>query len=97
MCALDHKRTCRLLRLYVDLLAGDDRERERKCRALARLRLDPNTSAVHLNNPLRDGQSQTGTALLACNRIVGLLKLLKQLGLIGGGNAGSGVTDGYME
>jgi len=33
-----------------------------------------------------------GAALLARDGIVGLLKLLKQLGLIGSGDAGSGVT-----
>ena len=50
---------------------------------------------MHLNDPLGDRQSQAGAALLAGDRIVGLLKLLKQLGLIGSGNAWSGATDGY--
>ena len=97
MSALCQKRTCQLLRLYVDLLLNNNRKCERKCGALARLRLNPNPSAVHLNDALRYSESQAGAALLAGNRIVGLLKLLKQLGLIGGGNAGSGVTDRYME
>ena len=73
--------------------------RQRKCKrgALARLRLDPDFAPMHLNNALRYGQSQAGAALLARDGIVGLLKLLKQLGLIGGGNAGTGVTDRQME
>ena len=53
------------------------------------LRLDPNPSAMHLNDPLGDGQSQAGAAFLARNRIIGLLKLLKQVRLIGSRNAGS--------
>ena len=57
------------------------------------MRLNPDFTTVHLNNALGDGQSQAGAALLARNRIVGLLKLLKQLGLIGSGDAGSGVTN----
>src|SRR6516165_11372664 len=52
---------------------------------------------MHLNDPFGDGQSQAGSTLLARDRIVGLLKLLKQLGLIGSGDAGSGVTDRDME
>ena len=31
------------------------------------------------------------------DRVVGLLELLKQLGLIGSGNARTGVTDRYIE
>jgi hypothetical protein len=52
---------------------------------------------MHLNDPLRYGESQACTALLACNRIVGLLELLKQLGLIGSGDTWAGVTDKDME
>src|SRR5262249_38058530 len=81
--------------LYLAL--DDDRQRECKGRTLARLRLDPNPSAVHLNDALGDGQSQAGAALLAGDGIVSLLELLKQLGLIGSGDAGSGVTDRYTE
>ena len=76
----------------LNLPLNDDRQRECKSRALAGLRLDPNPAAVHLNDPLGDGQSQAGAALLAGDRIIGLLKLLKQLGLIGSGDARSGVT-----
>jgi hypothetical protein len=43
------------------------------------------------------GQSQAGAALLARDRIVGLLELLTQLGLIDSGDAGSRVTHRYME
>jgi hypothetical protein len=66
----------------------DDWECERKRRALADLRLDPDSAAVHLNDALRYGQPQAGAALLARDGVVGLLKLLKQLGLIGSGDAG---------
>src|SRR5215813_10589519 len=75
MSALCQKRTWQLLRLYVDLLLNNNRECERKCGALARLRLDPNPSAVHLNDALRYGQPQAGAALLTGDGIVGLLKL----------------------
>src|SRR5262249_7106064 len=57
----------------------------------------PNPAPVHLNDALRYGETQAGTALLAGNGIVGLLKLLKQLGLISTRNAGAGVADRYME
>ena len=82
-------------RLHLSL--NNHRKREGKRRALARLRLDPNPAAVHLNDALGYGESQAGAALLAGDRVVGLLKLLKQPGLIGSGDAGSGVTDGYTE
>ena len=65
--------------------------------ALARLRLDPNPSAVHLNDALRYGQSQAGAAFLASDRIVGLLKLLKQLDPISSGNARTRIAHRYME
>jgi hypothetical protein len=65
------------------LSLDNDRECERKCGASAGLRLDPNPSAVHLDNALRYCESQAGAALLLGDGIVGLLKLLKQLGLIG--------------
>src|SRR5947209_8050598 len=79
--------SCRL-RLPLD----NDRERERKRGALASLRLDPNLAPVHLDDALRYGEPQAGATLLASDRIVGLLKLLKQPGLIGCRDARSGVA-----
>jgi hypothetical protein len=61
------------------------------------MRLDPNLAAVHLNDALRDGESQASAALLAGDGIIGLLKLLEQLGLIGRGDARAGVSNRYME
>jgi hypothetical protein len=52
---------------------------------------------VHLNDALRYSQPQAGAAFLLGYRIVGLLKLLEQPGLIGSGDARTGVTDRYME
>jgi hypothetical protein len=52
---------------------------------------------VHLNDALRYGEPQAGAALLAGDRVVRLLELLKQLGLIGSGDTGSGVADRDME
>jgi hypothetical protein len=52
---------------------------------------------VHLNYALRYSEPQAGAALLARDGIVGLLKFLEQLGLIGSGDAGSSVTDRYIE
>jgi hypothetical protein len=46
---------------------------------LADLRLDPDLAAVHLDDAFRYGEPQAGAAFLARDRIVGLLKLLKQL------------------
>jgi hypothetical protein len=71
----------------------DNRKRESKSRASARLRLDPDLAAMHLDDALRYGEPQAGAALLTGDGIVGLLELLKQLGLIGSGYAGAGVTD----
>ena len=76
---------------------NDHRETERKRRALADLQLDPDLAAVHLDDALRYDESQAGAALLLGNRIVGLLELLKQLGLIGSGDPRTGVTDRYIE
>jgi hypothetical protein len=52
---------------------------------------------VHLNDALRYGELQAGATLLARNRIVGLLELLKQLGLIDRGDAGTSVMDRHIE
>ena len=52
---------------------------------------------MHLNDALRYGKSQTSAAFLAGDRIVGLLELLKQLGLIGDGNIRSRVTHRNLE
>ena len=84
--------TCRF---YLSL--DNDRELEGKCRALARLRLDPDFAAVHLNDALRYSEPQAGATLLAGDGVVGLLKLLKQVGLIGSGDARAGVANRYME
>jgi hypothetical protein len=54
---------------------------------LARLRLDPDLAAVHLDDAFGNGEPQAGAAFLTRDRIVGLLELLKQLGLIGSGDA----------
>ena len=78
-------------------MLNDDREREGECRALADLQLNPDFAPMHLNDALRYGKAQAGTAFLLGDGIVGLLKLLKQLGLIGSGDAGTGVTDRHME
>src|SRR5271166_402736 len=73
---------CRLIWFHVDLLLDDDWERESKRRALARLRLDPNLAAMHLDDALRYSEPQASAALLLGDGIVGLLKLLKQLALV---------------
>src|SRR5262249_21155924 len=65
--------------------------------ALPRLRLNPNFTSVHLNDAPGYCQAQPSAPLLAGNRIVGLLKLLKQLGLIGSRNPRTGIADRYME
>src|SRR6516165_1671518 len=73
------------------------RERERKYRAFAGLRLDANSSAVYLDDALGDCESQASAALLTRDGIVGLLELLKQLCLVGCGNTRAGVVNRYME
>jgi hypothetical protein len=64
---------------------------------LARLGLNPDFAPVHLNDALRYGEPQAGAALFLGDGIVGLLKLLEQLGLVACGDAGTGVPDRYME
>ena len=64
---------------------------------MAGLRLDPDSAPVHLNDALRYSQPQAGAALLLGDRIVRLLELLKQLDLIGSGDAGASVPDRYIE
>src|SRR6266498_2559905 len=68
------------------------RQREIERRALARLGFHPDPPAVHLDNLLGDRQAEAGSALLARDRAVGLLELLKNLGLIGYGNTGTRVA-----
>src|SRR5262245_45164557 len=62
-------------------------------RSFARLGLDPNAPAVHLDDALGDRQPETGPALLARDRAVGLLELLEDLGLISRGNTRTRVAD----
>ena len=52
---------------------------------------------MHLNDALGDRQPQAGAAFLPGDGIVGLLKLLEQLGLIGGRDAWTSVTDRYVK
>src|SRR5207247_110947 len=68
------------------------RKREIERRSLARLGFDPDAPTVHLDDALGDRQAETGSALLARDRAVGLLELLENLGLIGRGNTGSRVA-----
>jgi hypothetical protein len=69
------------------LLGDSDGEREGERRAVAELRLDPDLAAVHFDDAFRYGEPQAGAALLARDRIVGLLEFLKQFCLIGRGDA----------
>ena len=52
---------------------------------------------MHLNNALGYGESQAGATFLARDGIVRLLEFLEQLGLIGSGNARTGIPNRYME
>jgi len=52
---------------------------------------------VHLNDALRYGETQTSPALLPRDCVVGLLELLKQLGLYTSGVSGAGVPNLHME
>ena len=65
-----------------------DGKREGEGRALAR-RSDSTQirPAVHLDDALGDGETEAGAALLLGDRIVGLLELLEELGLVGRGDA----------
>src|SRR5205823_2134001 len=64
------------------------RQREREGRSLALLGFHPDPAAMHLDDALGNRQAETGPALLARDRAVGLLKFLEDLGLIGRGDAG---------
>jgi|SRR5580704_1213234 hypothetical protein len=52
---------------------------------------------MHLDNAFGYCEPQASTTFLARDRIVGLLELLKKLGLIGSGDAGPGVTHRQVE
>src|SRR6266542_4092188 len=62
------------------------RQREIERRALAGLGFHPDPPAVHLDDALGDRQAEAGSALLSRDRAVGLLELLEDLRLIGGGD-----------
>ena len=57
-----------------------------------RLGFDPDPAAMHLDDALGDRQPEPGAALLLRGRAVGLLELLEDLALIGGGDARPGVA-----
>ena len=48
---------------------------------------------MHLDDAFGYGEPQAGATLLAGDGIIGLLKFLKELGLIGSGDAGTGITN----
>src|SRR5215831_19241472 len=75
MSAMCHKRTCRPLRFWVDLLLNDYRQCERERRVAAKLRLDPDLTAVHLDDARRYRGPQAGPALLARDCIVGTAEM----------------------
>src|SRR6266508_5855991 len=77
---------------WARLLLNLDRERDEKRRALPQLRVQPDSAALHLDNSLRDREPKSGAALLAGDRVVGLLAVLEQFGLLGRGNARTGVA-----
>src|SRR5207237_8169821 len=56
---------------------------EEKCRAAAQIRLDPQPSAMHFDDPLRHSKATPGAAFGFGMRTLGLLEFLKNLGLIG--------------
>jgi len=74
-----------------------DRQHKGKRRALTDGRFDPNPPTVHFDDALRDREPQARAPFLLGHRIVGLLKFLKQFGLIGGGNPRPGVMHGHLE
>ena len=55
-------------------------------------RFDPEPAAMHLDDAARDREPEAGAALGARRGIVGLLELLEDLRLVGGGDAGPGVA-----
>src|SRR6266545_2978552 len=68
------------------------RKREIERRSLARLGFDPDSAAVHLDDPFGDRQAQTGPALLPRDRAVCLLEFLEDFRLIDRGNTGAGIA-----
>src|SRR5262245_25774367 len=81
-----------------DLLFHANWQCERKYRALADDGIDPNSSAMHLDDSLGDCEPKPCATLLAAgDRVAGLLELLKQLGLISCRNAWARVMNGDAE
>jgi hypothetical protein len=65
-----------------------DRPPESACSCCLHLLLNTNRQRESWPDP-------SGAAFLACDRIVGLLEFLKELGLIGSGDARTGVPNRY--
>jgi hypothetical protein len=73
--------------------SGLDGQGEREGRALAGRGLDPDATAVHLDDAPGDGQAETGAPLRARRRAVDLLELLEDPLLVGLGDARARVRD----
>jgi hypothetical protein len=58
---------------------------------------DPDFTSVHLDGAFRYGEPQAGATHLAGDRIVGVLKLLEQHGLISRRNARAWAMNGAVE
>ena len=59
--------------------------------------IHPQPATVHLDDPPRDRKPEPGAALRLRDRVVGLLKFLEQLLLIGGINSRSGVVHRHAQ
>ena len=72
------------MRLLTRVLAACRRYRKRdgERRTLSPSGFDADLAAVHFDNPFRDRQAQPGSAFLR-SRVVGLLELLEEFGLVG--------------
>src|SRR5689334_50603 len=67
-------------------------DRKREYRALANFRLDPDASAMHLDDALGNRQAEASAALPLSHGVVCLFELFENLTLVRRGDAWPGVT-----
>src|SRR5204863_5583380 len=70
---------------------------EMESATLASFALDPNMTAHHLDQPLRNCKPQTGAAVLARRRTIGLGERLEDARLFLFRHADAGIADGEMQ
>src|SRR5690348_1865662 len=75
------------------ILGIKERHRKMKLRTFAHVAIDPQTAAMHLDEVLGDGQTETGAAGFAGARDIDAVEAFEDARLVGFGDTDAGIRD----